>query len=128
MAVNNGSSGGGQDPAQLAAAYRGVAPGWYQDAGDPTLARYWDGTSLSAHTQPVAPPPAPTMAPTAVSAPSASTLPNASVIAAPGASPGPSQAKGPETEERAQPVRMSRLDWMSVTFARGMTRLLGRTN
>lgn len=35
------------------AAYRGLAPGWYRDADDPTLARYWDGVTLGEERQPV---------------------------------------------------------------------------
>lgn len=29
------------------AALRGLAPGWYRNMADPSVARYWDGTSLS---------------------------------------------------------------------------------
>jgi Protein of unknown function (DUF2510) len=34
----------GQDELE---AYRGLAPGWYQDPDDPTIARHWDGFELS---------------------------------------------------------------------------------
>jgi len=99
--VGNGSSRGDQDQASLAATYRGVAPGWYQDAADPALARYWDGTTLSEKTQPVA------------ASDALSGVPDAAVA-------------GPE--EGANPVKMSRLDKMSVKVARAVTLLLGRTN
>jgi len=39
-------------------AYQGLKPGWYGDPADPTFARYWDGTSLSAERRPITPPPA----------------------------------------------------------------------
>ncbi len=125
--MDNGSSGGGQDPAQLAA-YRGVAPGWYQDAGDPTRARYWDGATLSTQTQPVAPPPTPSVTATPAPAPSASPVPSTSVPSAPGTSADAPEVETPEPEQRTGPVKIGRLDRMSVVFARGMTRLLGRTN
>ena len=37
------------------AAYRGLAPGWFRDATDPTLARYWDGDTLSEERRPIGP-------------------------------------------------------------------------
>ena len=36
------------------AAYRGLAPGWYRDSVDPSLARFWDGAALSEETRPIA--------------------------------------------------------------------------
>jgi serine/threonine protein kinase len=37
------------------AAYRNLPPGWYRDAAEPTMARYWDGNVLGAERRPVAP-------------------------------------------------------------------------
>ncbi len=34
-------------------AYRGLAPGWYQDPDDPTIARHWDGYELSDEMRPI---------------------------------------------------------------------------
>lgn len=39
-------------------------PGWYLDPQSSGLYRFWDGASWTAHTAPVAAPPAPTPAPT----------------------------------------------------------------
>ena len=36
------------------APYRGLAPGWYRDTADLSIARFWDGTTLSESTRPVA--------------------------------------------------------------------------
>jgi hypothetical protein len=36
------------------APYRLVAPGWYRDRENPSMARYWDGTNLSNERRPVA--------------------------------------------------------------------------
>lgn len=35
------------------APFRGLAPGWYRDLSDPTVARYWSGESLSAERRPI---------------------------------------------------------------------------
>ena len=33
-----------------------AGPGWFPDPGDPSLLRYWDGSSWTEHTAPVQPP------------------------------------------------------------------------
>lgn len=38
------------------ALFRGLAPGWYRDSEDPSLARYWDGKVLHPQRRPVARP------------------------------------------------------------------------
>ena len=44
-------------PEQSASAhYRGLAPGWYRDSSNPSLARYWDGVTLSDQRRSVASP------------------------------------------------------------------------
>jgi len=35
------------------AAYRELAPGWYKDRADSSMARYWDGTRLSDESRPI---------------------------------------------------------------------------
>ncbi len=45
----------GQDLAR----YQHLSPGWYRDASDHGVARYWDGTDLSADTRPLRPTVAP---------------------------------------------------------------------
>jgi hypothetical protein len=60
-----------------ARAYRGLAPGWYRDLNDPSVARYWDGTTLGDERRPLPPPesdategtPAPPAAPPPPTAP-----------------------------------------------------------
>lgn len=39
--------------------YQHLSPGWYRDATDFGVARYWDGTALSADTRPLRPTAAP---------------------------------------------------------------------
>jgi Protein of unknown function (DUF2510) len=66
-----------------------VAPeaGWYRDAADPAMARWWDGSAWSTQTQPIPPPPPvapppvappPTAPPVAVASIPATALPAAS--------------------------------------------------
>ena len=61
-AVEPGPAPQPSDPApspQPFPAYRGLAPGWYRDEADLSAARFWDGSTLSETTRPIATPSAP---------------------------------------------------------------------
>ncbi|MEN9620761.1 MAG: hypothetical protein RL499_954, partial [Actinomycetota bacterium] len=69
----------------------GAAPGWYADAANPALIRWWDGSAWSEHTQPnPSAPSAPAVSAPVVSAPVSSVPVASAPVAATGALPLPS--------------------------------------